>query len=1013
MATIDLSSFSLWDHQIAAIKKMEEYIIAYRNSTTKNSALVHMPTGSGKTGVIAVLSRCSVDMGTVLVLTNRISIREQLTRHITSEFFANLIKKPDLDSLQKEVVEVHGPFNELDYKKIDDSIFVMTIQKLQYLFTNKPKDYDTLLGHVELILFDEGHYEPAPKWSEVIRSFQVPRILFSATPYRNDLKLFEVDPKYIFSYTYDEGIQDGIVREVEVVTRKPTINPITFIEDVIDFYDVNLGKKITKDSRVIIRCDNEEDIRKLCKILRERNRTVIALHENFSNTDQNHYEYKTVPNPKSIDATFWIHQFKLLEGIDDSRFQVVAIFKDLENVRQLIQQVGRVVRNPNHKHDEKGILLDYSEERKFKKSWEGYLKYDSNLKDTDDLAFAIGLNWYERVLSSQPGLVYVGGTFKETFNINEIGIDDISIPQKVTFIQKLDNFDLDKFSHFIEAGYRKADKIYQEIYTNDGKTNHIKCYIYLDLIPSSYLRNKIFFDIKLNLSIFYELDNLLAFYDDRGFQFRNEKKIGIGKPIDSRQIKKLFIDNDDTFLTRVSLKNTNLGIQAIRSRILSAASLNETVELMDDHSQICTTATGYIPEIKDGTEIELTRRYVGITNGKVIQSKRELNFNNYIAWVDNLYKILESTVDPNKIFNRYSPEFTEEIPDPSPKHILLDLFEIENKLRLVDQKFEKFEVADKACEIKNGKFIIVANKNECEVDIHFDTVRGIYVLKSADLDSLYVNSDVSDKKGIVGYLNQSQSFRVIPNTPNIVYVYGNFYKPLYKVGKEFNTTTFPMAHILFDIPVLEKVISEKDPALENHTGWNEATLFGLIDNLGEGTELVGHFGQPDIVVCDDMGTEIADFILGYDSPSKIILIHAKGAEKNSKHPYSATALQEVCGQAIKNISYLGLFNTSVPPELKQWDGNWSHNDSIVYHRIRRGQGNSIAVWNEIRQRINNPLTDKEVWLFLGRTLSKERLFSELKKDIPTPEAVQVAFLLHGTMTAVASVGAKLKIFCYP
>lgn len=36
---------------------------------------------------------------------------------------------------------------------------------------------------------------------------------------------------------------------------------------------------------------------------------------------------ENVPNIENEQAVFWIHQFKLLEGIDDYRFQVLAIYE--------------------------------------------------------------------------------------------------------------------------------------------------------------------------------------------------------------------------------------------------------------------------------------------------------------------------------------------------------------------------------------------------------------------------------------------------------------------------------------------------------------------------------------------------------------------------------------------------------------------------------------------------------------------------------------------------------------
>lgn len=49
-------SFS-WDYQKNALKGMMDYMNIYKNKSSNKSTLVQMPTGNGKSGVIAVLSR--------------------------------------------------------------------------------------------------------------------------------------------------------------------------------------------------------------------------------------------------------------------------------------------------------------------------------------------------------------------------------------------------------------------------------------------------------------------------------------------------------------------------------------------------------------------------------------------------------------------------------------------------------------------------------------------------------------------------------------------------------------------------------------------------------------------------------------------------------------------------------------------------------------------------------------------------------------------------------------------
>jgi hypothetical protein len=44
------------------------------------------------------------------------------------------------------------------------------------------------------------------------------------------------------------------------------------------------------------------------------------------------------------NARFWLHQSKLIEGVDDPNFVAMALYDLMGNARQVIQQIGRMIR---------------------------------------------------------------------------------------------------------------------------------------------------------------------------------------------------------------------------------------------------------------------------------------------------------------------------------------------------------------------------------------------------------------------------------------------------------------------------------------------------------------------------------------------------------------------------------------------------------------------------------------------------------------------------------------------
>jgi hypothetical protein len=102
------------------------------------------------------------------------------------------------------------------------------------------------------------------------------------------------------------------------------------------------------------------------------------------------------------------------------------------------------------------------------------------------------------------------------------------------------------------------------------------------------------------------------------------------------------------------------------------------------------------------------------------------------------------------------------------------------------------------------------------------------------------------------------------------------------------------------------------------------SLFGLIDAAGAGTQLAVEFDGTRVLVCDDLRDESADFILLQDATAhhrkRVVFIHAKARHKASH--CSASALQDVCGQAQKNLREASLFAEAGPSKRVKWSRPW-------------------------------------------------------------------------------------------
>src|SRR5665648_569645 len=443
-----ISKCSLWSHQKKAIYAALSYINDYRNKNTNKSCLIHMPTGSGKTGIIAVIARCIPPLKNILVITPRINLRDQLFKDIDSRFF-------------------------------------------------------------------------------------------------DHLKIFDIDLKCSYSYTFFKAVKERYLRNVEIVEKERTYDPNKFVEDIIQFY--NSKYECDTDARVIIRCDNSDSIRQIAKVLKNKRISCIAIHERFKNDPSRPWEYNKVPDPSDIKEKYWIHQFKLLEGIDDYRFRLLALFEPLNSGKAFVQQVGRIVRNPKRIKNQKCYVIDHSNGKQ-KGFWERFLKYDKYINEDKNRIAVLSREIIEKYIEQQPSFAYLDGDFKEKFDLEEFNPKtDLKIPLKVNFLLKEEGFNIEDFASKLNNDYLSKDFNTRKIKIDNN--TYVIAYIYL--YNSSLLKNKIFFENKFGVTIIREINKMIGFFDSKNNLPLNEPKYKIGKPIKSKDLKKLFKNHKGCRLTIV------------------------------------------------------------------------------------------------------------------------------------------------------------------------------------------------------------------------------------------------------------------------------------------------------------------------------------------------------------------------------------------------------------------------------------------------------------------------------
>ena len=167
-------------------------------STSRESATIVMPTGTGKTETMisAIISE-SCDKTLIIVPSNL--LRKQITEKCISLGIlkeVDVIKSKAINPVVAMLSTTPSSAEELR-DIVDKSNIIVTTMSLINVF---PSEYiDICCELCSELVIDEAHHIAASTWNQLKRKFENQRILqFTATPFRNDEK--KVDGKIIYNF---------------------------------------------------------------------------------------------------------------------------------------------------------------------------------------------------------------------------------------------------------------------------------------------------------------------------------------------------------------------------------------------------------------------------------------------------------------------------------------------------------------------------------------------------------------------------------------------------------------------------------------------------------------------------------------------------------------------------------------------------------------------------------------------------------------------------------------------
>lgn len=479
-------------------------------------------------------------------------------------------------------------------------------------------------------------------------------------------------------------------------------------------------------------------------------------------------------------------------------------------------------------------------------------------------------------------------------------------------------------------------------------------------------------------------------------------------PIDYKILTSIFVQDTTTF-EKFSMNNMNISDKSIRTKSVEASDLKENLSTLGLQSYVLNN----LRLSNDNDKISLT-----LNSSRINRFGNKNNLDFFIKWSDIIINKIEQYKPKESFLSTFATpqDFEKERDKLKPIAILILLQNLfsdyeDNKidkcyLRTEDSEREIniFKAADKFKRLieikeetdKKGKKIFRLN-NPIADDLIVSKNPKSITLRSKKLNNLIIKFSDDSELSVIDYLNRSNSFIINFDIPDLIYSNRKLFKDNRLLG---NIEAF--LSVLKPYTELNEVESEKGKFTTKTKEFSDKSIFKFVEDK--------FLPKSKYFICDDYGKEWADHIGLYDDC--ISFFHSK--YKDSK--FSASAFQDIIGQAQKNLGNLSPSENQWPMKQKLWSKKYKIDKKTTkISRIRKG--NSVKESIEFFQSLKSfPNLSKKVYLvinFISKKDLTDRL-EKLKKGTQFKEkneVIQILWFISSLISSCYEVGAEVYILC--
>ena len=308
-------------------------VASYATLNSKDSAIIVMPTGSGKTTVI-MMAPYILKKTKVLIVTPSALVRGQIANDYSDlktlkyvGVFSKNISAPKIYEAK------HLYSKENDHSIFNADVVVATHQVAASISEAQIKKV------FDYIIIDEAHHVPAPTWQRILKNMiNVPSLFVTATPFRLDKK--KIKGKIVYNYPLSRAYKDGIFGEI-------MFNPIDEGAEKDRRIALEAERILLNDREngyehfLMVRTDTKEKAKKLKKLYDNVTKLKLKRIDSTMST-KTVEETINLLKKKELDGVICVDM--LGEGFDFPNLKIAAIHEPHKSLASTLQFIGRFAR---------------------------------------------------------------------------------------------------------------------------------------------------------------------------------------------------------------------------------------------------------------------------------------------------------------------------------------------------------------------------------------------------------------------------------------------------------------------------------------------------------------------------------------------------------------------------------------------------------------------------------------------------------------------------------------------